>query len=141
MKINNLKISNWRSIVYEDIFFQDLMIFIGQNNHGKSNVLSSILFFFGEINHQNLDFNGNSDELWVEIEFCDLSDDEKTTFKKYVSSDNKIRVRKSTSKNGSFIYNGYIEEPNEDWLKESKIGEFKKREIAETLPLSSFLPE
>lgn len=141
MKINNLKISNWRSIVSENIFFEDLMIFIGQNNHGKSNVLSSILFFFGEINHQNLDFNSDSDELWVEIEFGELSEAENTTFKKYVSSDNKIRIKKTASKNGTFIYNGYVEEPIEEWLKESKISEFKKRDIAETLPLSSFLPE
>ncbi|WP_445735315.1 AAA family ATPase [Mariniflexile sp.] len=140
MKISNLKISNWRSIVYEEIFFQDLMIFIGQNNHGKSNVLSSILFFFGEINHHYLDFNGDTEELWVEIEFSEISEYENTTFKKYVSSSNKIKVRKTALKNGSFSYNGYIEEATEDWLKESKISDFKKREVAETLPLASFLP-
>lgn len=140
MKISKIKVSNWRSIVSEDISFQDLMIFIGQNNHGKSNVLSSILFFFGEINHQYLDFNGDAEELWVEIEFSEISDDEKITFKKYVSSSNKIKVRKTALKNGSFSYNGYIEEANEDWLKESKISDFKKREVAETLPLADFLP-
>jgi CRISPR-associated exonuclease Cas4 len=140
MKISKVKIFNWRSIVSEDISFQDLMIFIGQNNHGKSNVLSSILFFFGELNHQYLDFNGDAEELWVEIEFSEISDDEKITFKKYVSSSNKIKVRKTALKNGSFSYNGYIEEANEDWLKESKISDFKKREVAETLPLANFLP-
>jgi len=141
MKINNVKISNWRSIITEDIYFQDLMIFIGQNNHGKSNVLSSILFFFGEITNHNLDFNGEAEELWVEVEFIDLSESEGITFKKYVSADNKIKVRKTAYKNGSFIYNGYIEEAEEDWLKESKISDFKKREIAETLPLEHFLPD
>ena len=140
MKISKIKISNWRSIISEDISFQDLMIFIGQNNHGKSNVLSSILFFFGEINHQNLDFNNDADELWVEIEFSEISDDEKITFKKYVSSANKIKVRKTALKNGSFFYNGYVEEANEDWLKESKISDFKKREVAGNLPLADFLP-
>lgn len=141
MKINSIKISNWRSIVSENIIFQDLMILIGQNNHGKSNVLSSILFFFGEIAHQPLDFNGNSEELWIEIEFTELSESEGVTFKKYVSADNKIKVRKTALKNGSFIYNGYIEEANDDWLKESKIAEFKKREIAEQLPLVVYLPD
>ena len=48
MKIEILVISNWRSIQYLEIEFQDLMIFIGQNNHGKSNVLSALLFFFSE---------------------------------------------------------------------------------------------
>ncbi|NEW79033.1 MAG: AAA family ATPase [Gelidibacter sp.] len=140
MKISKIKVSNWRSIVSEDISFQDLMIFIGQNNHGKSNVLSSILFFFGEINHQYLDFNGDAEELWVEIEFSEISEYENTTFKKYVSSSNKIKVRKTALKNGSFSYNGYVEEATEDWLKESKISDFKKREVAETLPLADFLP-
>ncbi|SEN89786.1 CRISPR-associated exonuclease Cas4 [Flavobacterium sp. CF108] len=141
MKINSIKISNWRSIISENIIFQDLMIFIGQNNHGKSNVLSSVLFFFGEIAHQSLDFNGDSEELWVEIEFTDLSESEGITFKKYVSADNRIKARKTALKNGSFTYNGYIEEANDDWLKESKISEFKKREIAENLPLAVFLPD
>jgi predicted ATP-dependent endonuclease of OLD family len=141
MKINNIKISNWRSIIDEEIYFQDLMIFIGQNNHGKSNVLSSILFFFGEIAHHNLDFNGTSEDIWVEIEFVDLSESEGVTFKKYVSVDNKIKVRKTAYKNGSFIYNGYIQEANDDWLKESKISEFKKRDVAEQLPLAKFLPD
>lgn len=140
MKIKKVEISNWRSIVHETVLFDDLMIFIGQNNHGKSNVLSSILFFFGEINHQLLDFNSVDNELWVEIEFSEISDDEKITFKKYVSSANKIKVRKTALKNGSFSYNGYVEEATEDWLKESKISDFKKREIAETLPLASLLP-
>ena len=141
MKINTVKISNWRSILSENISFQDLMIFIGQNNHGKSNILSSILFFFGEISHQSLDFNGESEELFVEIEFSDLTEDENTTFRKYVSSENKIKVKKTANRNGTFSYNGYIEEATEDWLKESKIAEYKKREIAETLPLLKFLPE
>ena len=60
MKIKKVEISNWRSIVHETILFDDLMIFIGQNNHGKSNVLSALLFFFGEIGLQDLDFNNLS---------------------------------------------------------------------------------
>lgn len=66
MKIASLRILNWRSIKELEIDFQDLMIFIGQNNHGKSNVLSAILFFFGEMKHQDLDFNSGTQELHVE---------------------------------------------------------------------------
>ena len=35
MKIESVAISNWRSIKSLEIAFQDLIIFIGQNNHGK----------------------------------------------------------------------------------------------------------
>ena len=56
MKIKTIEIKNWRSIKELKITAQDLMIIIGQNNHGKSNLLSAVLFFFGEIKHQDLDF-------------------------------------------------------------------------------------
>jgi CRISPR-associated exonuclease Cas4 len=73
--------------------FNDMMIFIGQNNHGKSNVLSALLFFFGELGLHDLDYHNCNEELWVEVEFGDLDDEERQTFHKYVSASNTIRVR------------------------------------------------
>ena len=49
MKTREVTIHNWRSIRTVTLSAHDLMIFIGQNNHGKSNILSAILFFFGEM--------------------------------------------------------------------------------------------
>ena len=42
MKIRNLKMSNWRYIICVDVGAQDMMIVIGQSNHGTSNLLSAI---------------------------------------------------------------------------------------------------
>lgn len=140
MKIKKIEISNWRSIVHETVQFEDLMIFIGQNNHGKSNVLSALLFFFGEIGLQDLDFNCISDELWVEVEFGDLNEEEKITFRKYVTASNSVKVRKSVKKGDGFSYQGYLEEPNEDWLKEENISNYTVRETAQELPLYDLLP-
>tara|TARA_R100000687_G_C6292558_1_gene92141 strand:- start:35 stop:262 length:228 start_codon:yes stop_codon:yes gene_type:complete len=72
MNIKKITISNWRSIKDLEIDFEDMMVFIGQNNHGKSNILSSLLFFFGEIKHQELDFNHGAQELYVEALFTNL---------------------------------------------------------------------
>lgn len=140
MKINKIKIRNWRSIIHEEIQFQDLIILIGQNNHGKSNILSSLLFFFGDIKAQKLDFNRETDELFVEIEFIELSESENITFQKYVSAKNSIIVRKTAKIDGSFSYNGFVHEPDEDWLKEAKVSEFLSRDKAEKLPLIKLLP-
>ncbi len=49
MKIKKVKINNWRSVKEANIEYEDMMIFIGQNNHGKSNLLSALLFIFGDI--------------------------------------------------------------------------------------------
>lgn len=140
MKIREVTIHNWRSIRDLRLSAEDLMIFIGQNNHGKSNVLSAILFFFGEIGLDGLDFHSTSAELFVEVLFGELDENDRTTFKKYVTSKNTIRVRKKATKDGGFSYHGYVETPEEDWLKEENIPQYSKRENAQALPLANLLP-
>ncbi len=46
MRIKKVHVENFRSIKRIDIDFENLMIFIGQNNHGKPNVLLALNFFF-----------------------------------------------------------------------------------------------
>ncbi len=140
MKIKTIKVINWRSIKDAEVNAQDLMVIIGQNNHGKSNLLSALLFFFGEIKVVDLDFNNGSRELFVEIKFSDLDNADKVTFKKYLTSNNEIVVRKSAYLGGSFDYRGYIENPNEEWLQEANASAYTTRELAASLPFHPFIP-
>ena len=140
MKISHLKIHNWRSIKDLEIDFEDIMLFIGQNNHGKSNILSALLFFFGETVCTELDFNEGSQELFVEVVFRDLDDHDQNQFRKYLNSDNRICVRKQMSKGCSFEYHGYCEIPEDDWLKEEKINEYTTRDMINSTPLQSLVP-
>ena len=141
MKIRELTIYNWRSIHELSLSAEDLMIFIGQNNHGKSNILSAILFFFGEISLDILDFHRDREDLFVEVLFGDLDDGDRTTFKKYVTTKNNVRVRKEATKDCIFTYHGYVEVPEKDWLREENISNYIKREDAKTLPLAELLPD
>lgn len=140
MKIRRLKISNWRSIKELDLEVSELMVVIGQNNHGKSNLLSAILFFFGEIKHQDLDFHFGAPELYVEVTLDGLDDSDRTTFQKYLTSSSTIVVRKTAQLGGSFDYRGYIENPTEEWLQEANASAYTRRETAESLPFHPFLP-
>jgi len=140
MKIREVTIHNWRSIRDLRLSSEDLMIFIGQNNHGKSNILSAILFFFGEIGLDRLDFHRTTEELFVEILFGELDENDRTTFKKYVTAKNNMRVRKKATKEGGFSYHGHVEAPQENWLQEENIAQYSKREDAQALPLADFLP-
>ncbi|MBD1208903.1 MAG: AAA family ATPase [Ignavibacteria bacterium] len=139
MNIDKIKIHNWRSIPDIEIDFEDFMIFIGQNNSGKSNIISSLLFFFGNISHNDLDFHDNTTELFIEVTFTNLDDFDKNQFKKYLSADNKICVRKSAEKGGDVTYYGYLFSPQEDFLKEKSTSD--KREDLEKTPLVDFLPK
>jgi len=49
MKIAKITIKNFRSFKSEGINFQDLMVLIGENNTGKSNVLKAMDLFFSNI--------------------------------------------------------------------------------------------
>ena len=140
MKIKTLEIKNWRSIKELKVMTQDLMIIIGQNNHGKSNLLSAILFFFGEIKHQDLDFFQGAEELFVDIEFSELDDQDKKTFEKYVTQQETIKVRKVAYLGGSFEYKGWIQTCLEDYLKEENAGNYTSRETASSLPFYQYLP-
>ena len=138
--IKTLEIKNWRSIKELKVTAQDLMIIIGQNNHGKSNLLSAILFFFGEIKHQDLDFSQGSEELFVDIEFSELDEQDKKTFEKYITQQETIKVRKVAYLGGSFEYKGWIQNCSEDYLKEENAGNYTSRETANSLPFYPYLP-
>ena len=141
MRITRLYISNWRSIKEIELHINCLAILIGQNNHGKSNVLSSVLFFFGEIRQQDLDFHHGAEELFVECTFSDLNDSEKTTFQKYVTASGEIVVRKTAFLGGSFQYNGYLEVPSECALQEANAADFIRRDIAAQQIFSDHIPD
>ncbi len=140
MKIQRVKIHNWRSIKNIDISFENLMVFIGQNNHGKSNILSALLFFFGVNNCVELDFNKGEDQIFIEVTFIDLDDHDKAQFAKYLTSESSITVRKQINKGESFEYHGYCQIPGEDWLKEENISNYATREAINNTPLSSLVP-
>jgi len=77
----------------------------------------------------------------VEIEFSDLNEEEISTFQKYVTSSNTLKVRKIAIKGEGFSYHGYLQEPNEDWLREENISNYTTHEAAQKLPLYEYLPD
>jgi len=141
MKIKRIHIHNWRSIKDVEIDFQRLMVFIGQNNHGKSNVLSAILFFFGVIPVGELDYAAGANDLYVDIIFDDLDAHDKVQFNKYLTAEGRIRVRKQIlDKGGVAEYRGYCEIPQDDWLKEERVSDYANREAISATPLKDFVP-
>lgn len=140
MKIKNLEISNWRSIKHLRLELQDLSIFIGQNNNGKSNILNALLFFFGEIKHTEHDFNDDDAALYIEITFCYLDEFDKNQFQKYVTAAGDIKVRKTAQKGGAADLCGYLERPVDENLREEAMVNFSTAEKRQALPFVGQLP-
>ena len=148
MKIQKVSIHNYRSICDLDFKCEPMMIFLGPNNHGKSNILSAMEFALVPSAKPSLsDFNKfcvEDYELWVEITFQELTEQEKITFKKYLMQDGTISIRKTAKIiDGGKIethLNGYCQEPDFDWLKSSEVSNLTKRDTINDLPLKEYVP-
>jgi AAA15 family ATPase/GTPase len=110
MHISKVTISDFRSIKYAEIIPSEFNIFVGQNNHGKTNFFEAIEWFYNgsgnptEIAHmqdESLDYS-------VEIEFSGIqagietvqNEKTKASFRKFAGDKDVIRVirRKSDGK-------------------------------------------
>jgi len=148
MNIKKLRIRNFRSIRSLEMECSSFVTLLGPNNHGKSNILSALEFGLSTSNKPTeQDFFINRDlkdnELWIEITFQGLTDQEKNTFKRYVLFDDSVCIRKTARLQNSgieIVYNGYIEQPNEKWLQTDKAGEYTKRENINKTLLKDLVP-
>jgi putative ATP-dependent endonuclease of the OLD family len=113
-----------------------MVVLLGPNNHGKSNLLNAIDFSLSTsaklMREDFCVFRANGDdELWVELEFVKLSEQEKITFKKYLDKEGKLTIRKTAKLDGEDIdtgYSGYVNEPEQWWLKASEVSRLLKKE-------------
>ena len=149
MQICKLNINNFRSIRNLVLDCGSLITILGPNNHGKSNVLAALEFGLStSAKPTEEDFfayrKPETNDLWVEITFAELTEQEKNTFKRYVLSDNTICIRKTAHlKNGSveIIYNGWIEQTDTDWLRSENASNYTTRDKINATPLKDFVPE
>ena len=121
------------------------VVLLGPNNHGKSNVLAAIEFALTSSKPDMTDFfrcgEARPCDLWVELTFTELTEQERTTFKKYVRRDGSFTVRKEATLDGSSVetaYHGYVQDPEDWWLKPTSGEELTKkeklRELAAAVP-------
>lgn len=79
MRISKITVKNFRSLKGVEIECRQFNVLIGQNNHGKTNLLDAIQWFYKptglgavqEIRHVDAD---EDEEVFVEIEFSDVQE-------------------------------------------------------------------
>lgn len=149
MKIVSVTIHNFRSIRHCHLFCKDMLVLLGQNNHGKSNVISALDFALNSSVKPDKDerfaFAEPDDmTIWVEVSFDRLTEQESTTWKKYVLDNGTFRFRKSARFDDdgrvSIAYNGYVSEPEEEWLKADNVGNYTSRDEVSGTPLNPYVP-
>lgn len=119
MKIQSVKIHNFRSIKEQSFDLTDYSLLVGANDSGKSNIIDAIRVFYDDLKfNEEKDWpkiTTNDDESWIEIKFL-LSDEEFNNIKnEYKQDDNekkfftvrKYLKHKSKVQSGSSNVYGY----------------------------------
>ena len=127
-----------------------MLVLLGQNNHGKSNIISALDFALNSSvkpDKEDLCAFAEPDDktIWVEVAFDRLTVQEETTWRKYVRGNGTFCFRKTATFNDEgkidIKYNGYVSEPEEEWLRTQNAGDYTSRKSVSETPLKSYIPE
>lgn len=100
MKIKKISIHNFRSIKEGTFNLENFSLLIGENNSGKSNLISALRTFYenyGAKYKESIDFlkfNTDDNESWIEIEYLTTDNEQSTLKEAYKSKDKILKVRR-----------------------------------------------
>ncbi len=87
MKIQSVRIRNFRSLKDVTIPFDSVTTFIGPNGAGKSTVLRALEWFFngkpGSLTEKDCSFGATDKDIEVQVKFADLTDKDRDALGKY----------------------------------------------------------
>lgn len=87
MKIQSVRIKNFRTLKNVSIPFDSVTTFIGPNGAGKSTVLRALDWFFngksGSLNEKDCSFGAIDEDIEVQITFSDLAEKDREALGKY----------------------------------------------------------
>lgn len=107
MRISKIRVENFRSIQLAELDLSEFNVFVGKNNHGKTNLFEAIEWFYtgkGDLEKiRHLQQPGL--EVSVELEFtgiqsgieCVRNESTKAKFKKFANGEDVVRVRRSST--------------------------------------------
>src|SRR3989338_2383458 len=106
MRISKIIVDNFRSIKHAEIEADSFNIFVGQNNHGKTNFFEAIDWFYvGKGDLEKIRFGRAGDaEVCVEIEFSGIqegiakmkNEKNKTTIKNLLGDNDTVKVKRTS---------------------------------------------
>ncbi|HTV08488.1 MAG TPA: AAA family ATPase [Candidatus Aquilonibacter sp.] len=109
MRINRVVIDNFCSIHHAEISPSEFNVFVGQNNHGKTNLFEALNWFYtnqGDISALRFGRTGDA-EVSVEIEFVGVqtalalmkNDKNRASIEKLIGTEDSIRAKRATPDN------------------------------------------
>lgn len=106
MRIETIRVERFRSIHHQQVEVGGFNVFVGQNNHGKTNLFEAIEWFYtgkGEIDKIRYGREG-TDEVAVEIEFSAVQEGfdkmrnlkNRSSLENLIGDQDRVRIRRSS---------------------------------------------
>ncbi|MCS3395319.1 ATP-binding protein [Burkholderia thailandensis] len=126
MRISSVSAKNFRSLKEVDLLAGTFNILVGQNNHGKTNLLEALAWFYtgksepGALRHVDAEEN---EEVIVELRFCDVqaglahisNEENRTKLSRILEGSDEMRVRRTSSD----AKNRYVWHPSKgEWTRQ-----------------------
>jgi putative ATP-dependent endonuclease of OLD family len=129
MRISRIKVENFRSIQNAEITPTNFNIFVGQNNHGKTNFFEAIDWFYGgkgDIEKIRYGRSGDA-EVIVEVEFADILDGiekmrnekNRTTIRERFGAYETLKIRRTS---GLPKVRQIFDQTKGEWLEKNPTG-------------------
>ena len=99
MQLLKIKIHNFRSILDTDFDLEKYSLLVGENNAGKTNIITALRIFYED----DIKFNTTNDfpkcstednESWIELKFLTTNDEQESLKDEYKTNDKILKVRK-----------------------------------------------
>lgn len=100
MKIKSIHIHNFRSIKDSKFNMEDYSLLIGENNSGKTNILTALRIVYDDIKFdEKRDFPkfsdvNNDEESWIDVEYVLTNEEYNSLKEEYKQENNSFRIRK-----------------------------------------------
>ena len=97
MRIKNVKLHNFRSVLDGAFDLHGYTMLVGANNSGKSTIISALRIFYDSLKWTPDDLpklSGNHPESWIEIAFGLSKEEEEKIAEKYRHPDQLLVIRK-----------------------------------------------
>jgi len=151
MRLRSVTIHNYRSIQHLELTCESMVVFLGPNNHGKTNILAALEFALTSGDKpKTSDFFSMRDQssdadLWVDLTFDQLTAQENTTWKRYLLPDGLVKFRKAgrpkEDESPEVSYAGYVKVYKDWFLRPIADQTITGKEELEKTPLKDFAPK
>ncbi len=138
MKISNISIKNYRSIRDVSIKTSAFNVFVGQNNHGKTNFFEAMEWFYsgkgdiGSIRH----VDATEAEIEVEVEFSGVQDG----IERITHADNQTKLRNILSDSDTMLVKRSSASAKDRLLLHPSSGDWKKQPTGTDSAFNNCIP-